>query len=104
MRPTSAVLAFGLLVTPFAAQAEAIPQSVLGDYRASCTSSCEQTKTEDQCAAICGCVTDKMADEWTMAKYEEVSQLHAVDPNDATVKSTMDGMVAQCRQTVQTGG
>ena len=104
MRLTYAALALGLSIAPVAAQAEPIPQSVLGDYRASCTSSCEQTKTEDQCAAICGCVANRMEDEWTMAKYEEMSQRHAADPNDATVKSTMDGMVAQCRQTVQTGG
>ena len=104
MRPVYAIFTFGILMTPLAAQSESIPPAVLGDYQASCVSSCQETQSLEHCNAMCGCVADKMKKDWTMSKYEELSQLHAADPNDAIVKSTMDGMIAQCWQTVQTGG
>jgi hypothetical protein len=53
---------------------------------------------------MCGCVANKMQNEWTMAQYDELAQRYDANPDDATVKSTMDDMVAQCRQMVQTGG
>jgi uncharacterized membrane protein len=104
MRLTHTALAFGLFIAPFAASAEPISPSVLSDYRASCTSSCQETQSAEYCAAMCGCVANKMQNEWTMAQYDELAQRYDANPDDATVKSTMDDMVAQCRQMVQTGG
>ncbi|MEX2200834.1 MAG: hypothetical protein WD711_05520 [Dongiaceae bacterium] len=104
MRLTHAALAFGLFTAPFAAQAESIPPQILSDYRGSCVSSCQETQSAEHCSAMCGCVADRMKSEWTKDQYDDLARRYDANPEDPTVKSTMDGMVAQCRQTVQTGG
>jgi hypothetical protein len=104
MRLTHAFLAVGLFAVPFMAQAESIPQSVLSEYRSNCAASCQETQSAEYCTQMCGCVADNIQSNWTKAQYDDLSQRYDADPNDVTVKSTMDGMVAQCRQTVQSGG
>ncbi|MDZ4736432.1 MAG: hypothetical protein SGJ07_08790 [Rhodospirillaceae bacterium] len=99
-----AILAAGFCIASFAAQAESIPEPVLSSYRADCTASCQQSQRADYCTEMCGCVASNMQSDWTMAEYDQLVQRYEADPNDATVKATMDGMVAQCRQTVQNGG
>ncbi len=96
MRIVKSLSAAVLIAMPASAMAEAIPQSVINDYVGSCVSSCNASGTSNSCDEVCGCVGEKMGEQWTKEQYERYSQIYAANNNDAEVKDRVNSLVQQC--------
>lgn len=96
MRIVMSLIAATAIALPTAAMAEAIPQTVITEYVGSCVSSCTESGTTNSCEQLCGCVGEKMGEQWTKEQYDRYSQVYAANNNDAEVQSKVNGLVQQC--------
>ena len=96
MRSVKSLIAAIVIVVPATAMAEAIPQSVITDYVGSCVSSCTESGTTNSCDQLCGCVGEKMSQQWTKEQYDHYSQVYASNNNDPEVQDKVNGLVQQC--------
>ena len=92
----NSLIAAAALALPASAMAEAIPQSVISEYVGSCVSSCTESGTTNRCDQLCGCVGQKMSQQWTKEQYDHYSQLYATNNNDPEVQNKVNGLVQQC--------
>ena len=96
MRIVKSLIAAAALALPASAMAEAIPQSVITEYVGSCVSSCSESGTTNSCDQLCGCVGEKMGEQWTKEQYDHYSQVYASNNNDSEVQNKVNGLVQQC--------
>jgi hypothetical protein len=96
MQIIRSLIAAAVIALPTAAMAEAIPQSVITDYVGECVSSCSDSGTTSNCDQLCGCVGEKMGEQWTKEQYDHYSQVYASNNNDPEVQNKVNGLVQQC--------
>lgn len=96
MKFMKSLIAAAVIALPATAMAEAIPQSIITEYVGSCVSSCTDSGTTNSCDKLCGCVGEKMSQQWTREQYEHYSQVYASNNNDPEVQNKVNGLVQQC--------
>ena len=96
MRIVKSLIAAAAIALPATAMAESIPQTVITEYVGSCVSSCTDSGTTNSCDQLCGCVGEKMSEQWTKEQYEHYSQIYASNNNDPEVQNKVNGLVQQC--------
>ncbi len=96
MRLTGILAVAAAIAMPAAVQAEAIPQNIVGEYVDACVSSCASNDNGRDCSEFCGCVGDRMSEQWSKEDYDRYSTAYAANPDDAEVRGKVDGLVQQC--------
>lgn len=84
------------IAMPATVRAEAIPQNIVSEYVNACVSSCASNDPGRDCSELCGCVGDRMSEQWSKEDYDRYSTVYAANPDDAEVRGKVNGLVQQC--------
>ena len=83
-----------LLAAP--AVAEGIPRETLNEHRAACIKECTQRSSAESCKQLCGCTTDKIAENWTAADYDDVYNRLQANAADKDARRKLEKLHRMC--------